>query len=144
LSCILKELTPKSPETRTKILVIQVVTLGKEMPTLSILLDMKDLALKANCIFVNTQVHGSRFTVGNAFFIFFEIVDESTNGSTCSSGLLVDIFEFVGRYVLFIQGDIEFALDFRARPLGVSQEPDKLRIHRSLTVNLEPWNFEPE
>ena len=45
-----------------------------------------------------------------------------------SSRLLVNIFEFVGRYVLFIQGDIEFALDFRARPLGVSQKPDELRI----------------
>ncbi len=76
---------------------------------------------------VTTQV--VRFTVGYfSLSIFFEIVDESTNGSTFSSGLLVDIFEFVGRYVLFIQGDIEFALDFRARALGVSQEPDKLRI----------------
>ena len=54
---------------------------------------------------VTTQV--VRFTVGYfALSIFFEIVDESTNGSTCSSGLLVDIpacqmagrFEFVGRY----------------------------------------------
>jgi hypothetical protein len=51
---------------------------------------------------VRFTVHGSRFTVGYfALSIFFEIVDESTNGSTCSSGLLVDIFEFVGRYVLF-------------------------------------------
>jgi hypothetical protein len=72
---------------------------------------------------------GSRFTVGHlTIFIFLEIVDEPTNGSACSSGLLVDIFEFIGRYVLFIQGNIEFALDFRARPLGVSQEPDELRI----------------
>jgi len=79
------------------------------------------------CYFCNYS--GSQFTVGYfAFFIFFEIVDEPTNGNTCSSGLLVDIFEFVGQYVLFIQCNIEFALDFRARPLGISQEPDKLCI----------------
>jgi len=35
------------------------------------------------------------------------------------AGLFVNIFEFVGRYVFFIQGDIEFALDFRARSLYV-------------------------
>ena len=60
---------------------------------------------------VTTQV--VRFTVGYfALFIFFEIVNESTNCSPAtrdSSGPFVDIFEFIGRYALFIQGDIEFA-----------------------------------
>jgi hypothetical protein len=32
-------------------------------------------------------------------FIFLEIVDESANGSTCSSSLSVKIFELAGRYV---------------------------------------------
>ena len=70
-------------------------------------------------ITVTTQV--VRFTVIRfaIFFIFLKIVDESTN-STCSSGLLVDIFEFIGGYVLFIQGDIELALNPSARSLGVS------------------------
>jgi hypothetical protein len=81
------------------------------------------------CNYSGYQVHGSRFRVSYfALLIFFELVDESTNGSTCFSGLFVNIFEFVGRNVLFIQGDLEFALDFRARPLGISQEPDELRI----------------
>jgi hypothetical protein len=60
--------------------------------------------------------------------MFLQIIDETTNGSPCSSGLFEDIFEFVGRYILFIQGNIEFALDFHARPFGVSQESDELRI----------------
>jgi hypothetical protein len=57
---------------------------------------------------VTTQI--IRFRV--SYFVhlmFFEIVDESTNGRTCLSGLCVNIFELVGRYVLFIQGEIEFA-----------------------------------
>ena len=74
------------------------------------------------------MVHGSGFRVGYfALFIFFEIVDESTNSSTCSSGLLVNIFEFVGRYVLFIQSDIEFSI-----------------VQSSSLSNLEPLNREPE
>jgi hypothetical protein len=56
------------------------------------------------------RLSGSGFRVSYfALLIFFEIVDESTNGRTCSSGLFVNIFEFVGRYLLFIQGDIESA-----------------------------------
>jgi hypothetical protein len=75
------------------------------------------------------QVHSSRFTVGRlALLIFLEIIDKTTNSSTCLSGLLVDIFEFPGRYVLFIHGDVKLALDFRARPFRISQEPDELRI----------------
>jgi hypothetical protein len=58
LPCILQQLATTPIETRTKILVIQVATLGKEIPTLSILLDMEGLVVKANCIFLTTQVHG--------------------------------------------------------------------------------------
>jgi hypothetical protein len=48
-----------------------------------------------------------------------------------------------------IQGDIGFTLDFRVKLLGVSQEPDKLRIRLGIEplfyqFNLEPRNFEPE
>ena len=63
---------------------------------------------------------GQGFTVGRlALLIFLEIIDKTTNGSPAtrdSSGLLVDIFEFAGRYVFFIRGDVEFAPDFRTRP----------------------------
>jgi len=55
-------------------------------------------------------VHGSGFTVGLfPLFMFLEIVDESTNGSTCSSGLFVNIFHQSnpwprpGLVVLFIE-----------------------------------------
>jgi hypothetical protein len=78
---------------------------------------LRDVSSK---ITVTTQV--VRFKVNRfaTFFIFLKIVDESTNGSTCSSGLLVDIFEFIGRYVLFIQGDREPTLNLSARSLTIS------------------------
>jgi hypothetical protein len=63
--------------------------------------------------------------VALAPFIFLEIVDESANDGTCSGGLVVDIFEFVGSFVLFIQDDIEFAPDFGATPLRVSRESNE-------------------
>jgi len=67
-----------------------------------------------------SEVQGSGFTVGHlAVFISLEIIDKSTNGGTCSAGLLIDIFELVGRYVPFIQSNIKFALDLTARPLRV-------------------------
>ena len=62
-----------------------------------------------------------RFKVGYlAVFISLEIIDKSTNGGTCSPGLLVDIFELVSRYVSFIQSNLEFTLDLAARPLRVT------------------------
>jgi len=61
-----------------------------------------------------------------ALLIFLEIIDKTTNGSTCSFGLLVDIFELAGRYIFFIHGDVKLALDSRARPLRISQETDEL------------------
>jgi hypothetical protein len=65
-------------------------------------------------------VHGSGFTVGRfALFIFLEIGDESTNSSTGSSSQFISTFKFAGRYVLFVQGYIKLALNFRARPFGV-------------------------
>ncbi len=57
------------------------------------------------------QVHGSSlpagrqagFTVGSFFFIFLEVIDESTNCITCPPNFFIKIFEFVGRYV-FLRG----------------------------------------
>jgi hypothetical protein len=54
-----------------------------------------------------------------------------------SPGLLVGVFEFVGRYVLFFQGNIELAMSFHARAFGISQEK------KLSTVNREPLNCEP-
>ena len=48
-----------------------------------------------------------------------------------------------------IQADIGITLDFCARPLSVSEEPDELRIRLEIEplfhqFNREPRNFEPE
>jgi len=90
-------------------------------------------------------VHGSWFKI----FIFPEIINEPTNGSPASAEFawiagrhprlppacrMAGRFEFVGRYVPFIQGNIELALGFRARALGISQE--------TKLSNREPLNRE--
>ncbi|PIW01982.1 MAG: hypothetical protein COW41_01095 [Deltaproteobacteria bacterium CG17_big_fil_post_rev_8_21_14_2_50_51_6] len=62
------------------------------------------------------------------FFKSLEIVDESTDAGTCSPGLFVNLFEFIERYVFFIQANIGFALDLTARSLCGYQKPDELRI----------------
>jgi len=49
------------------------------------------------------QVHGSRFTVGSFFFIFLEVIDESTNCIKCLPNFFIKIFEFVGRYVFLTE-----------------------------------------
>ena len=45
-----------------------------------------------------------------------------------SSSQFVSIFKFAGRYIFFVQGYIKLTLNFRARPLCVTQEPDELGI----------------
>ena len=92
--------------------------------------------LKTDGNYSGCQVHGSGFTVDRlALFIFFAIINKSTNGSMCSSGLPINIFEFAGRYVSFIHGDVKFTLDFRARSLSISQEPDELRIRLGIETS---------
>ena len=75
------------------------------------------------------EVRGSRFTVQRfkvlcclALFIFPQIVDESTDCSTGTCGLPVNVVKLLLRYVVFIQSNIEFALHLGTRPLGVSQK----------------------
>jgi hypothetical protein len=91
------------------------------------IIDLPARALTSTCFFSYTLN-----IANNPFFAYITGLawqaGKTTNGSTCSSGLLVDIFEFPGRYVFFIHGDVELALDFRARPFRISQEPDELRI----------------
>jgi hypothetical protein len=100
----------------------------------SILLRISVVLFVDRCNYSGCQVHGSRFTVDNfALLIFFEIVDKSTNGSTCSSGLFLNIFALADMH---------------------SSEVIRFKVHGWLPYlhtglcssfsNLEPWNCEPE
>ena len=64
------------------------------------IIDLPARALASTCFFSYTLN-----IANNPFFAYISGLawqaGKTTNGSTCSSGLLVDIFEFPGRYVLF-------------------------------------------
>jgi len=55
---------------------------------------------KATTQVVRFTVQGSPLVL---FFIFLEVIDESTNCITCPPNFFIKIFEFLGRYV-FLRG----------------------------------------
>ena len=74
------------------------------------------------------RVQRSGLLLSLALLLGQQVLDETTNGSTGASGIIIHLLKFGFCYVLLIQRYIKLALDFSARSFCISKKTNELRI----------------